>query len=89
MTAHDPTTCGACTPETGADWTLYVTAPVLPEPMHHGDSRETCYCGADIAAGQRRVRNARQRAARRSRNEAMESLGLVRVRGALGGTYWE
>ena len=51
MTAHAPTTCGACTPETGADWTLYVTAPVLPEPMHHGDSRETCYCGADIAAG--------------------------------------
>lgn len=27
--------------------------------------------------------------ARNDRNEAMRSLGLVKVKGALGGTYWE
>jgi hypothetical protein len=27
--------------------------------------------------------------ARRERNQVMRDLGLVRVRGALGGTYWE
>lgn len=29
------------------------------------------------------------RTLRKSRDNAMESLGLVKVRGALGGTYWE
>lgn len=28
-------------------------------------------------------------ALRRERNQAMRDLGLVKVRGALGGTYWE
>ena len=32
-------------------------------------------------------RKARQ--SRKMRDEAMRSLGLVKVRGALGGTYWE
>ena len=32
-------------------------------------------------------RKARQR--RRERDEVMRSLGLVKVKGALGGTYWE
>ena len=31
----------------------------------------------------------KRRAARRARDEVMRSLGLVKVRGALGGTYWE
>lgn len=31
----------------------------------------------------------RARAARRARTEALRSMGLVRVRGALGGVYWE
>ncbi len=33
-------------------------------------------------------RNKRNRA-QRAKNQAMKDLGLVRVRGALGGTYWE
>lgn len=36
-----------------------------------------------------RARNQRSNQARRERNQAMKDLGLVRVRGALGGTYWE
>ena len=40
-------------------------------------------------AARRAAQNKRQREARRARREAMESLGLVRVRGNLGGEYWE
>jgi len=34
-------------------------------------------------------RNAKARAARKVREDAMRSLGLKKVRGNLGGTYWE
>lgn len=34
-------------------------------------------------------RNARARANRRAINDAMDSLGLKRVRGAMGGVYYE
>jgi hypothetical protein len=34
-------------------------------------------------------RNAKARENRKARDEAMRSCGLVKVRGALGGTYWE
>lgn len=34
-------------------------------------------------------RNWTRKASRKALNEAMGSLGLVKVRGALGGTYWE
>ncbi len=34
-------------------------------------------------------RRLRRNAARRAKDDVMRSLGLVRVRGALGGTYWE
>lgn len=36
-----------------------------------------------------RAKRAKASANRRARAEAMRSLGMVRVRGALGGTYWE
>ena len=35
------------------------------------------------------VRQAQRNAARRARHQAMLDLGLVRVKGALGGTYYE
>lgn len=35
------------------------------------------------------LRNRRASQARAFRDDAMRSLGLVKVRGALGGTYWE
>ena len=31
----------------------------------------------------------KRRLARRAREDAMSSLGLVKVKGAMGGTYWE
>ena len=34
-------------------------------------------------------KSARARANRKARESALESCGLVKVRGALGGTYWE
>jgi hypothetical protein len=41
------------------------------------------------AARQAMLRRVRRNGARRAKNEVMRSLGLVRVKGALGGTYWE
>ena len=35
------------------------------------------------------ARKLKARIARRDRDEAMRSVGMVKVRGALGGTYWE
>ena len=35
------------------------------------------------------IRRAKQRANRQGREDAMRSCGLVKVRGAQGGTYWE
>jgi hypothetical protein len=36
-----------------------------------------------------REKKDRKNKARRERDQAMRDLGLVRVRGALGGVYWE
>lgn len=36
-----------------------------------------------------KARKARQKAARKAREDAYRSCGLVKVRGALGGVYWE
>jgi len=41
------------------------------------------------AARKAMLRRLRRSAARRAKDDVMRSLGLVRVRGALGGTYWE
>lgn len=48
-------------------------------------------CGPDAAqiARDKAARRKRINSNRRARNDAMRSLGLVRVRGALGGVYWE
>ena len=35
------------------------------------------------------VKRLRHNKARRSRDQAMRDIGMVKVRGALGGTYWE
>lgn len=40
-------------------------------------------------ACKRQTRNAKARRARKAREAALRSCGLVKVRGALGGTYWE
>ena len=46
-------------------------------------------CGRCDDEQGRHAKNARRNAARRARDEAARSLGLVKVRGALGGTYYE
>lgn len=56
-------------------------------------------CGAEIGTrdGENRCRKcenkkikaAEARARRLARDAAMQSIGLTKVRGALGGTYWE
>ena len=46
---------------------------------------ESCY----LATYRRLQRNKRARVARREKDSALRSLGLVKVRGALGGVYWE
>ena len=43
----------------------------------------------DCEACARCERNERARDNRRGRDEAYRSCGLVKVRGSLGGTYWE
>ena len=35
------------------------------------------------------IKKQKARERRKERNELMKSLGLVKVRGSLGGTYWE
>jgi len=37
----------------------------------------------------RKLANRRHNEGRRARDQAMRDLGLVKVHGALGGTYWE
>ena len=37
----------------------------------------------------RKARQARTRQARKERESVMRDMGLVKVRGALGGVYWE
>lgn len=52
-----------------------------------GDNEcQSCEDWADEANRAKR-RKANQR--RRERDQVMQDLGLVKVRGALGGTYWE
>ena len=57
------------------------------EEIGGGDADTLCpACNEAEARGRR---NARARANRRAREAAIRSLGLVKVRGNLGGTYWE
>ena len=37
----------------------------------------------------RRMKNYKARVSRRAKDEAMASIGMVKVRGAMGGTYYE
>lgn len=48
-----------------------------------------CEDADELAGKKRSQRNAMARARRKEQADVMESLGLVKVRGALGGTYWE
>jgi uncharacterized Zn finger protein (UPF0148 family) len=43
----------------------------------------------DAADNRKALTNQRRKARRREREDVLRSCGLVKVRGALGGTYWE
>lgn len=45
--------------------------------------------GTDSPDAKRAARNLKAKIARQGKAEAMRSVGLTRVRGAQGGTYWE
>lgn len=49
------------------------------------DGDNSCFSCDD--AGKKK--KAARRKARRDRDDALRSLGLVKVKGAMGGTYWE
>lgn len=57
----------------------------------HNTHEQGCPCARGIRCEgcKRRRRNALQRLNRRARDQAMRDLGLVEVRGAMGGTYYE
>ena len=58
---------------------------------------EDCGCEIDTMDGDNKCRicdnkvrkSAKARANRKEKDSIMRSLGLVKVKGALGGTYWE
>ena len=48
-----------------------------------------CMVRADLLIGEKARKRTARNAQRRAREDALRSVGLVKVRGALGGTYWE
>lgn len=59
------------------------------ESMIDGRDGENRCTRCEGLAERKRITNAKAKVRRDSIRSAMESLGLVRVRGALGGIYWE
>jgi hypothetical protein len=57
----------------------------------HGgkDFCQDCEMLAEEQGRKAEAKKAKARAARRARDEAYRSCGMVKVRGAMGGTYWE
>ena len=58
-----------------------ITPFCLKLALHKGD--------CDPIEQKKQARLAKRREARKARDEAYRDCGLVKVRGALGGTYWE
>ncbi|MDQ1291959.1 MAG: hypothetical protein QG615_1769 [Nitrospirota bacterium] len=64
------------------------------ETIQDGNNTITIDDGPEVSEAQwreqcKQARLAKRREARKARDEAYRSCGLVKVRGALGGTYWE
>lgn len=53
------------------------------------DGDNLCLACQEAEGNKKTLRNARARSNRKAREDAMRSCGLVKVRGALGGNYWE
>jgi uncharacterized Zn finger protein (UPF0148 family) len=50
---------------------------------------QACEDASGIASKSAKAKRARAAANRRARESALRSCGMVKVRGAMGGTYWE
>lgn len=61
---------------------------ICGEEISTRDGENRCQ-QCEEADSKKEIRKARRRTNRAAREDAMRSLGLVKVRGALGGTYWE
>lgn len=78
---------------------IHAGEPCIEPSPNHGNRTE--YGSRDIAleiaeglntqtsSFEERAKKDRKNKARRERDQAMRDMGLVKVRGALGGTYWE
>jgi len=53
------------------------------------DGEGLCRRCEDAEGDKKLLAKYRRTSKRKAREEAMRSLGLVKVRGAMGGTYWE
>jgi len=69
-----------------------------PSPLAvHGERYHTSRIGGGhtvfitgmIAAVEKKIKNRRAKKNREARNELLESVGMRKVRGNLGGTFWE
>lgn len=63
---------------------------ICSEEICTPDGENRCVTCEEVVAQQENLEaKARARKKRRERDDVMRSLGLVKVRGSMGGTYWE
>ena len=55
----------------------------------YGGDKETLCNKCDICETKEQLRRRRATANRKGREQVMRDLGLTKVRGAMGGVYWE
>jgi len=53
------------------------------------DGENVCDTCEQLMDARKKAKLAKRRQARKERDEVLRSVGLKKVRGALGGTYWE
>ena len=63
--------------------------PAISKCICENKNAIECKCGAFFNEVKAFAKRTARNKARRERNQAMRDLGLVRVRGSLGGVYWE
>jgi ribosome-binding protein aMBF1 (putative translation factor) len=62
---------------------------ICGEEISTRDGENVCLSCEDAQDSKQKQKLARARANRKANDAVLRSLGLVKVRGALGGTYWE
>ena len=85
---HSVHYCQQCKRDMGNEWIL---GPVCGRCCRENHARVIGHCPTtgNSSVDARLRRNKRAREHRKARAEAMRSIGLVRVKGNLGGEYWE